>query len=73
MRCYACNRPVSEENWDKPTGRYYCTECFIPTIEEQFKALGDWEGSIKIVEEYVTEEEQEPQEETEEQEEWESF
>lgn len=22
---------------DRPTGRYYCSPCFTPTIEEQFR------------------------------------
>ena len=22
---------------DRPTGRYYCSQCFAPTVEEQFR------------------------------------
>ena len=37
MKCFACDRDVSGDDMDRPTGRYYCTPCFAPTIEEQFR------------------------------------
>lgn len=39
MRCYACDMSVEGEP-DKDTGRWYCVECFQPTIEEQLRLSG---------------------------------
>ena len=37
MKCFACDKDVSGDDMDRPTGRYYCSQCFAPTVEEQFR------------------------------------
>jgi hypothetical protein len=40
MRCFACDRSLSNPQPDPPTGRYYCDQCIQPTIEEQLRLQG---------------------------------
>lgn len=37
MHCYACDKLLNNPELDGVTGRYYCSECFEPTIVEQFR------------------------------------
>lgn len=40
MHCFACNKELQNDVIDdKPTGRYYCTECFAFTVDEQLRIL----------------------------------
>jgi hypothetical protein len=40
MRCYACDINLAEATpVDQHTGRWYCAECFEPTLEVQLAAM----------------------------------
>ena len=59
MHCYACDREVSGDDLDRPTGRYYCSECFAPTIDEQFRqARKEFNESVFSFEEEFDQEEE---------------
>lgn len=34
MHCFACDRLLENPSMDRPTGRFYCSECFEPTVSE---------------------------------------
>lgn len=58
MHCYACDKTlINSALPDPPTTRYYCEECFQPTLEEQLRLAGkDYipdisDESLNIVEE----------------------
>lgn len=40
MHCFACNCLLSNPVPDPVTTRYYCSECFSWTIEEQLRLAG---------------------------------
>lgn len=46
MRCFACNLDLGPAAvMDRPTKRYYCTDCFEPTLQVQLAAASediDW-------------------------------
>jgi hypothetical protein len=39
LRCFACDKDLTAEIVDRPTNRYYCVECFEPTIDEMLRLL----------------------------------
>lgn len=57
MRCFSCDRLVSGDDYDKPTGRWYCSECFQFTADEMLSLEKKERGYVETEVEYVSEKE----------------
>lgn len=44
MRCFACSKDLSDDApEDRPTGRFYCIDCYEPTLDVQLaQQAHDW-------------------------------